>query len=315
VSDLVADASRLRQFNRFYTGRLELLDRHHLDSPFTLPEVRVMYELAHRDQPTASEVAAATGMDEGYLSRLLRGLRKQGLVRARATPHDGRKRALTLTDKGAHTYAVLDERATESMVGLIRDLSPSERQQLTSAAATIESLLDSQRTEPAPAGAEATEVELREPRPGDLGWVVQRHGELYNREYGWDVNFERLVARVVGDFAASPGSARRRCWIATLEGRRAGSIFIMPGDTEDTAKLRLLLVEPWARGHSVGTKLVEACIDAARQAGCRRLTLWTNDVLTTARRIYERAGFRLTDSAPHSIFGDSLVGQTWDLLL
>jgi DNA-binding MarR family transcriptional regulator/GNAT superfamily N-acetyltransferase len=308
-----AAALRLRQFNRLYTQRLGLLNPGHLESPFSLAEVRVLYELAHREQPTASDIAAALAMDEGYLSRLLRRLRQQGLVRARAAPHDGRQRWLGLTSKGRKAFAVLDARATDSVVRLIRDLGPPEQRQLVTALETVEALLDGAPAGRPAAGAEA--VELRPPVPGDLGWVVQRHGELYSREYGWSIDFERLVARIVGEFAAAPGGPVNQGWIATVGGRRAGCVFLMPGAEPGTARLRLLLVEPWARGHSLGTRLATTCVDAARGAGCARLTLWTNDVLVAARRIYERANFRLTRSERHQSFGKSLVAQTWELEL
>jgi DNA-binding MarR family transcriptional regulator/RimJ/RimL family protein N-acetyltransferase len=313
MSDTLAAALRLRQFNRFYTQRLGLLNANHLQSPFSLAEVRVLYELAHREQPTASDIAAALVMDEGYLSRLLRRFRHQGLVRARAAPQDGRQRWLALTSKGQKAFKTLDVRATDSVVSLIQGLGSPERQELASAVMTVEALLDGAPTEAQAVRADA--VELRSPDTGDLGWVVQRHGELYSREYGWSVDFERLVARIVGEFAAGPGGPTQQCWIATVGGRRAGCIFLMPGAQSDVSRLRLLLVEPWARGHSLGTRLVATCIDAARRAGCARLTLWTNDVLVAARRIYERAGFRLTHSERHHSFGKSLVGQTWELML
>lgn len=313
MRDALAAALRLRHFNRFYTRRLGLLNAGHLQSAFSLAEVRVLYELAHREQPTASDVAAALDMDEGYLSRLLRRLRQHGLVHARATPHDARQRWLALTPKGRKAFETLDTRATDSVVSLIQDFPQSEQRQLVSAVTTIEALL-----ERAPTGAQAARadaIELRSPAPGDLGWVVQRHGELYSREYGWGVDFERLVARIVGEFAAAPSGPVQQCWIATVGSRRAGCIFLMPGAQLGVGRLRLLLVEPWARGRGVGTRLATTCIDAARKAGCTYLTLWTNDVLVEARRIYERAGFRLTHSERHRNFGKSLVGQTWDLAL
>jgi DNA-binding MarR family transcriptional regulator/GNAT superfamily N-acetyltransferase len=304
---------RLRQFNRFYTQRLGLLNARHLQSPFSLAEVRVLYELAHREQPTASEIAEALAMDEGYLSRLLGRLRQQGLVRARAATHDGRQRWLALTSKGQKAFEALDARATDSVVSLIQDLTPPEQQQLISAVTTVEALLQSIPTEAQVVHTDV--IELRSPAPGDLGWVVQRHGELYNREYGWNMDFERLVARIVGEFATGPSGPMQQGWIATAGGRRAGCIFLMPGAQPEVGRLRLLLVEPWARGRSLGTRLVATCIDAARQAGYTRLTLWTNDVLVAARRTYERAGFHLTHSERHQSFGKSLVGQTWDLML
>jgi DNA-binding MarR family transcriptional regulator/GNAT superfamily N-acetyltransferase len=300
--------ARLRQFNRFYTRHLGLLNAGLWHTPFSLPEARVLYELAQHEQPTAAEVAAALGMDEGYLSRLLRRLRHKGLVRARPAPHDGRERWLTLSAKGRRAFKVLDARASADVAGLIQNLSTSEQEQIVGAVTTLEALLAG-----APAAAET--VDLRAPIPGDLGWVVQRHGELYQREYGWNEEFERLVARIVGEFATGPGGPMQRCWIATIGARRAGCIFLMPGAHRDEARLRMLLVEPWARGQSLGTRLVAACIDAARQAGCKRLTLWTNDVLTAARRLYQGAGFRLVHQERHKSFGKSLVGQNWELTL
>ena len=237
MPDALTAALRLRQFNRFYTRRLGLLNAGHLGSPFSLAEVRVLYELAHREQPTASDIATALAMDEGYLSRLLRRLRQQGLVRARAAPHDGRQRWLALTSRGRKAFETLDARATDDVAGLIQDLTPPEQQQLVSAVTTVEALLEGAPTE-APA-VRADAVELRSPAPGDLGWVVQRHGELYCREYGWNADFERLVARIVGEFAAGPGGPVQKCWIATVGGRRAGCIFLMPGARPEVGQLRL----------------------------------------------------------------------------
>lgn len=310
MSDPTAAALRLRQFNRFYTRRLGLLDAGHLDSPFSLAEVRVLYELAHRDHPTASDIAALLGMDEGYLSRLLRRFRQRGLVRARRASTDGRQRWLSLTPAGQKAYRDLDERATAGVVAMIQDLDPADRQQLVDAAVTIEALLD-RLTAGAPGPGDA--VELRTPLPGDLGWVVERHGEVYGQEYGWNAAFERLVAGIVGEYAAAGEGPVQRCWIATVGGRRAGSIFLMPGPAADVGRLRLLLVEPWARGRGVGSRLVEACIEAARSAGLRRITLWTNDVLAAARHLYERAGFQCVHRERHTRFGKPLEGQTWEL--
>lgn len=307
MADIVAAARELRRFNRFYTRRLGLLNTRHLQSPFTLAEARVIYELAQRERPTASDIAKALLVDEGYLSRILQRLRERGIVRARVAQHDGRQRWLALTPKGQRAFRTLDARATEGVETLIRNLTPADQQQLVDAVGTVEVLLSDAR--------DAAAVELRAPVPGDLGWVVQRNAELYHQEYGWNADYERLVARIVGDYAAAPEGPRNRAWIVTLGGRRAGCVFLMPHEAPDVARLRLLLVEPWARGHKLGSRLVETCIAGARDAGCSRLTLWTNDILVAARRIYERAGFRLTKSEPHHSFGHSLVGQTWDLAL
>ena len=309
-----AAAARVRRFNRFYTRRLGLLEEGHLQSPFSLPEVRVMYEVAHRERPTAAAIAAALDVDAGYLSRLLRGLRHRGLLTARILPHDRRQRVLALTARGRRTFAGLDARATTEVAAMLEDLSPTERDRLLTSLETVQTLLEAEQPEPPtePSASATPRVALRAPAPGDLGWVVQRHGELYAEEYGWNEDFERLVARIVGDFAAAEPGPRQRGWIATVDGRRAGCVFLMPGD-KGVARLRLLLVEPWARGHGLGNLLVATCIQAARRARCHTLTLWTNDVLTAARRLYERAGFRLVKTERHRSFGKALTSQTWDL--
>jgi len=305
-----AAAARVRRFNRFYTRRIGLLDAGHLHSPFTLAEVRVLYELAHRERPTAGAIAGALGLDPGYLSRLVRGLRHRGLLEARAVPHDRRQRILALTPRGRRTFATLDARATAEVAGMLEGLSPPECDRLLVSLETVETLL----AEAPPAAAPAPVIAVRAPAPGDLGWVVQRHGELYAEEYGWNAEFERLVARIVGEFAADDPGPLQRAWIATVDGRRAGCVFLVPGG-EGVGRLRLLLVEPWARGHGLGARLVDTCIQAARRAGCHTLTLWTNDVLAAARRLYERVGFRLVKSDRHRSFGKTLTGQTWDLAL
>jgi DNA-binding MarR family transcriptional regulator/GNAT superfamily N-acetyltransferase len=289
-----------------------LLDANHLQTGFSLPEGRVMYELAHTARPTAAAIGRALGLDPGYLSRLLRALRRRGLVTAQRDPDDRRHRVLALTAKGRRAFARLDARATSDVAAMLTSLSADDRARLVSALDTVMALLEPE------AGPADPVLELRAPIPGDLGWVVQRHAELYAAEYGWDQDCERLVARIVGEFAAAPpdlgtGSGQRG-WIATLDGRRAGSVFLMPGPA-GVGRLRLLLVEPWARGHGVGSRLVDACITQARQAGCHTLTLWTNDVLTAARRLYQRAGFRLVSSERHHSFGRDLTGQTWELAL
>jgi DNA-binding MarR family transcriptional regulator len=301
-------AAGVRRFNRFYTRRIGLLSTRHLHSPFSLAEARVLYEVAHRDRPTATQLAEALDLDPGYLSRLLRGLRHRGLLTARAAREDRRHRHLALTARGRKTFGVLDARATAEIAALLERLTDDERDRLLASLDAVEALLDD-----GGASAAGPAVELREPDPGDLGWVVQRHGEVYAQEYGWDESFERLVARIVGEFAASEVGPGNRCWIATLNGRRAGCVFLMPGPAPDVGKLRLLLVEPWARGHGIGGLLVNTCVEAARAAGHHTLTLWTNDILSAARRAYERAGFRLVKSERHHSFGAVLTGQTWDL--
>jgi DNA-binding MarR family transcriptional regulator/N-acetylglutamate synthase-like GNAT family acetyltransferase len=310
VPDQLVAAARVRQFNRFYTRRMGLLNAGLLQSPFSLTEVRVLYEVAHHPRPTAKTIADTLELDPGYLSRLLRGLRQRKLLTARADPDDRRARWLALTERGRKEFSLLNARATEEVAAMLEELSDEKQRTLLASLNAVEELLGAAESQRRP----AAEIALREPEPGDLGWVVQRHGELYREEYGWNAEFERLVARIVGEFAAAEANAGHRCWIATLDGKRAGSVFLMPA-SPTLARLRLLLVEPWARGHGLGTRLISACIDEARRAGYTTLTLWTNDVLVEARRLYERAGFQLVKSEPHRSFGKSLVGQTWELAL
>jgi DNA-binding MarR family transcriptional regulator/N-acetylglutamate synthase-like GNAT family acetyltransferase len=304
----ISTATRIRRFNRFYTRRMGLLKPGLLQTRFSLAEVRVLYEIAHQPRPTAKTVGQTLQLDPGYLSRLLRGLRQRGLISARAEPHDRRERRLALTYRGRKAFGVLNTRATQEIAGMLQGLSARDQKHLLQSLGMIETLLDDEKE-----AAKTPVIRLRAPEPGDLGWVIQRHGELYAEEYGWNSEFEHLVARIVGEFAGADDPAQR-CWIATIDGVRAGCVFLVPA-SKKVARLRLLLVEPWARGHGLGTRLVQACIDAARKAGYRTLTLWTNDVLVEARHLYERAGFRLVKSERHRSFGKALVGQNWELPL
>jgi DNA-binding MarR family transcriptional regulator/GNAT superfamily N-acetyltransferase len=304
-------ATAVRRFNRFYTRRMGLLDEGLLDSPFSLTEVRLLYEIAGQAGITATGLREILALDAGYLSRLLRGLRKQGLISARAPASDRRQRRLTLTERGRRTFGALDARSTEEAGAMLARLSRSERRELVGAMAGIEGLLGkaSDRAEPGSA-----EVVIRDPRPGELGWVVKRHGELYAAEYGWDAEFEGLVAGIVGRFVAELDPRVERCWIAELMGEPAGSVFLVK-ESVTGGRLRLLLVEPWARGHGVGSRLVDECLGFARAAGYRKVTLWTNAQLHAARRIYQRAGFRQVDEQRHHSFGQDQVSQTWELEL
>ena len=298
----------VRRFNRFYTRQIGLLDQGFLHSPYTLTEVRVMYEIAHRAGITATEVRELLALDAGYLSRILRGLRRQGLVSADPVPSDRRRRRLTLTERGRRAFSRLDARANAEVAAMLARLSRPQRRELVEAMRGIEDLLGSP---PAPEST-VPRLVLRDPLPGELGWVVQRHGETYAAEYGWSAEFEGLVAEIVGKFVADRDHRVERCWIAELMGDPAGSVFLVR-ETDRVARLRLLLVEPWARGHGVGTRLVDACLDFAREVGYAKVRLWTNSVLHAARRIYQRAGFRLVKESPHHSFGHDLVSQTWEL--
>jgi DNA-binding MarR family transcriptional regulator/GNAT superfamily N-acetyltransferase len=295
----------VRHFNRFYTRQLGLLDEGLHHSPFSLTEVRVMYEIFHRPGITATEVGDALGLDAGYLSRILRGLRRHGLVSARAPAADRRRRTLTLTERGQHTFEGLNARSSQEVGALLARLSRPERRELVRAMRGIEGLLGG----PAPVPGD---VVLRDPLPGELGWVVKRHGEIYAAEYGWNAEFEGLVAGIVGQFTASLDPRMERCWIAELRGEPAGSIFLVK-DKAKAAKLRLLLVEPWARGQGVGGRLVDACLRFAREAGYAKVRLWTNAELHGARRLYQRAGFRMVDESRAHRFGRDQVFQTWEL--
>ena len=298
----------VRRFNRFYTRQIGLLDEGLLHSPFSLTEVRVMYEIAHRPGLTATEVREALALDAGYLSRTLRGLRRQGLVSARAPAADRRRRSLTLTERGRRIFDALEARSSEEVGSMLARLRRPQRRELVRAMRGIEGLLGE------PAAVAREEVVLRAPLPGELGWVVKRHGELYAAEYGWTAEFEGLVAGIVGQFVDRFDPRVEHCWIAELGGEPAGSIFLVKA-TARVAKLRLLLVEPWARGHGVGTRLVDACLGFARAAGYAKIRLWTNAELHAARRIYERAGFRLREETRGRRFGRDQVFQTWELEL
>jgi DNA-binding MarR family transcriptional regulator/N-acetylglutamate synthase-like GNAT family acetyltransferase len=309
VAGTTDPTTAVRRFNRFYTRQIGVLDEGLLDSPFSLTEVRVLYEIAHHEGITATQLREILAVDAGYLSRLLRGLRRQGLVSARAPAEDRRRRQLALTERGRRAFNALDARSTEEVGAMLARLSRAERKELVEAMHVIEGLLEKPGDD---SGAVTSGVALRAPLPGELGWVVKRHGELYASEYGWDVEFEGLVAGIVGRFVAELDTRLERCWIAELRGEPAGSVFLVK-DSATVARLRLLLVEPWARGHGIGTLLVDECLRFARAAGYAKVSLWTNDVLHAARRIYERAGFRLMEEKRHHSFGHDLVGQTWEL--
>jgi DNA-binding MarR family transcriptional regulator/ribosomal protein S18 acetylase RimI-like enzyme len=293
-----------RAFNRFYTRKLGVLDQQLLQSPYSLSEARVMYELAHRGELAAKEIGAELGLDPGYLSRIMQKFDEDGLITRTPLASDRRQYQLSLTTKGRQAFAKLDRSSHDEVAAMLAALSQRERRRLTEAMATIEGLLG-------PARACAPPAIVRDPRPGDMGWVVQSHGALYASEYGFDSTFEGLVADIAAKFLASFDASRERCWIADIGGNPVGSVFLVR-DSDDVAKLRLLLVEPAGRGLGLGQRLVAECIAFARACGYRRITLWTQSILIAARKIYQDAGFVLVKSEPHRSFGQNLIGETWE---
>jgi DNA-binding MarR family transcriptional regulator/GNAT superfamily N-acetyltransferase len=297
----------VRRFNRFYTRRIGVLDECWSGSVFSLTEARVLFEVAHRDGPSATELGRDLGLDAGYLSRILRRFEAKGLISRQACRDDRRQQHLSLTDKGRKVFAPLDAVARESVCAMIRELPVAAQDRLLAAMGTVENLLGDRP------GAKST-VRLRTHRPGDMGWVVHRHGVLYQEEYGWDERMEALIAEIVCKFLRNQDPARERCWIAERDGEPVGSIFLVKKSAR-VGQLRLLLVEPSARGLGIGRQLVAECLRFAREAGYRTVVLWTNDVLHAARRIYQQAGFRLVREERHDSFGENLVGQYWELRL
>ena len=306
-STLARRVAAVREFNRFYTSRIGVLDEGYLSSRFSLTEVRVLYELAHRGSATASELGRDLGIDAGYLSRILRGFARRGVLARTAARDDARKSMLRLTPRGKATVAPLEAKARDQIGVMLEKVPAAEQERLVASMRAIERGLS-------PGPRATPKVALRSHRPGDMGWVVERHGALYWQEYGWDESFEALVADIVAKFITHLDPKRERCWIAEVDGERVGCVFCVR-KSKTVAKLRLLLVEPQARGLGVGSRLVDECIRFARAAGYRELSLWTNDVHVAARRIYERAGFELVESERHRSFGKALIGQNWVLRL
>ena len=302
----MSDVTRaVRAFNRRWTRLVGLLDEGLLETEHTLPEARVLFELARAETVERLHLRESLGLDDSYLTRLLTRLTERGLVTSAPSASDGRRRCVALTARGREAFETLDARSEAQAESLLAPLAGDRRRALVEALGLVSHLTD--------VGTMPREVRLRDVRPGDLGWVVQRHGAIYADEFGWDADFEGLVARIVADWQEDRDPVRERAWIAELDGVRAGCVFCCATDDAAVAKLRILLVEPWARGAGVGTALVDACTGFARDAGHSRMELWTNDVLVAARRLYERAGFGLVDEAPHTSFGVDLVGQTWAL--
>jgi len=301
---LARDVAAVRRFTRFYTRKLGVLDRKLLDSDLALPEARVVFELATRGPTSPGTLAAELDIDPGYMSRLVGSLVARGIATRRADASDRRAAIVALTVKGKRVFAGLDRASTAQVRALLAPVSEAGRAELVAALGAVERVWEptAMRT-----------IVYRDLEPGELGWVVARHGALYAAEYRWGVRFEALVARIVADFGErrAPGD---RAWIAEVDGHAAGSIFCVR-DTQTIAKLRLLLVEPWARGLGIGRRLVDECIAHARRTGYRTLRLWTNSVLVSARKIYEAAGFALVAEEPNRDFGPALVAQTWELRL
>jgi DNA-binding MarR family transcriptional regulator/GNAT superfamily N-acetyltransferase len=307
-SDTADDGAvaEVRGFNRFYTNVIGLLRGKYLDTPYSLTEARLLFELAQRDASEVSDLRRAVDIDPGYLSRILARFESDGIIDRQRSAADGRRQIIRLTPAGHSVIAGLDARSAEQTRDMLAGLRGDDRRRLLEAMRTITEVLTGS---PRPRG-----YLLRAPRPGDMGWVVQRNGAIYAEEFGWDASYEALVARIVADYVENRDPQAEAAWIAEVDGTRAGCVFCVRDDAT-TARLRLLLVEPWARGLGIGARLVDEVLRFARQAGYSRITLWTNDVLAGARRIYERAGFTLDSEERHHSFGQDLTGQNWSRAL
>jgi DNA-binding MarR family transcriptional regulator/N-acetylglutamate synthase-like GNAT family acetyltransferase len=306
-NDLLQRVEAIRRFNRFYTRQIGVLNEGLLNSMFSPAEARVIYELAHHEQTTASALGDELDLDAGYLSRMLQSFKKHGLIDTQPSEADRRQRMLRLTQAGQDAFAMLNARSYRQIEAMLNQVPLEDQPRLIAAMRGIQDLLGARPEQKVP-------YILRPHQPGDIGWVVYRHGVLYAAEYGWDEHFEALVASVVAQFIQDYDPKRERCWIAEMNGEIVGSVFLVK-QSDSMAKLRLLLVEPKARGMGIGTRLVGECIRLARQLGYTTLTLWTNSVLLAARHIYVQAGFQLVSAAPHHSFGHDLVGETWELAL
>jgi DNA-binding MarR family transcriptional regulator/GNAT superfamily N-acetyltransferase len=305
------DIAAVRRFNRFYTRQIGVLRKTFLDSPYSLAEARVLYEIANGRSATASEVGRKLDLDAGYLSRTLRSFEKRGLIARKVSPRDARQSHLALLPQGRSAFAPLERRSQRDAASMLRKLTPADRTRLIESMRTIEALL---------AGENAADQQpdrryiLRGPRPGDFGWVIKRHAELYAREYQWKAPFEGLCAQIVADYAQKNDPERERCWIAEIKGENVGCIFLAK-ESPAVARIRLLLVDPKARGLGLGVRLVDECISFARRAGYKKITLWTHSVLTAARHIYQKSGFRLMRTERHQSWGRPVVSEHWDLQL
>ena len=298
--------SAVRRFNRFYTRRIGALQPHYLGGPYSLPQARVLYELGQRGECTASELGTDLDLDLGYLSRLLQGLKRSGLVQAEAAKEDARRVRLTLSAKGRKAYQQLDSRSRDEVGAMLGKLGAPEQERLVGALQAVESVLETR--------TKNSRVSLRSHRPGDMGWVVGAHGRLYAQEYGWDERFEALVAGIAADFINDFDKNRERCWMAQIGGETVGCVFLVK-KSKTVAKLRLLIVEPRARGIGLGRRLVEECIAFAREKGYRKLVLWTQSNLAAARAIYRKTNFVKIKEEKHASFGFKLTGEYWELEL
>ena len=299
----------VRRFNRFYTRQIGVLRKTFLDSPYSLGEVRVLYEIASGHSRTATEVGRALDLDAGYLSRVLRNFEKRGLIDREASASDARQSHLTLSARGEKVYAPLEARSQRDIGSMLGKLSPPDQGRLIAAMTTIETLLGG---EPRP--KEKRTYILREPRPGDFGWIVKRHAELYAQDYHWIEPFEGVCAQIVADFVNNHDAKLERCWIAEMAGENVGTVMLVK-DQAKTARIRLLLVDPKARGLGLGARLTDEAISFARRAGYKKITLWTHSVLTAARHIYQKAGFKLTRSEKRVSWSQPVVSEHWDLEL
>ena len=296
----------VRRFTRFYTRQLGILREGLLGSDYSLTEARVLYELAHRPNCTARQIGDDLGLDPGYLSRILGRFARAHLIRRERSRADGREIILHLTKAGRSAFAPLNRASNAQVAEMLGRIPETEQKKLARAMEEVEGVFLKRPS--------AWNLTLRQHRPGDIGWVIHRHGALYAQEYGWDDSFEALVAEIGANFLKNFDARRERCWIAELDGEPVGSVFLVK-QTDEVAKLRLLLVEPQARGLGLGRRLVQECIQFARAAGYRKIILWTQNILTTARNIYRRAGFKLTKEEPQRAFGADLVSETWELEL
>ena len=301
-----AQVSAVRAFNRFYTRKIGVIDGI-ASRPFSLAEARVLYELAHSEQPTATGIRKELGLDAGYMSRILREFERRRFVSREQSKADEREKFLSLTAKGRRAFAPLDERSNRDVTAMLDELSPAERRRLGDAVQTVRRLLGD-KAEP------RTPYLLRQHQPGDMGWIVHRQGILYAEEYGWDETYEALAAEIVAQFIRNYDPRRERCWIAEKDGERVGAVFVVKA-SDEIAKLRLLHVEQEARGLGIGKRLVEECVRFARQVGYQRITLWTQSTLHAARYIYKQAGFHLVREEQHHSFGKDLTAETWELAL